>query len=86
MCVVGKNSTTVIGIACGTAGGVVLFFLVAFIVYCYMKRRRQRTQSSDFVSRESTKGYEPLQLELAKKSKSKGRKAKRCKHLYMFAI
>jgi len=49
-------------------------------------RRRHKTQGADFVShRESQqgRGYEPLQLELAKKSKSKGRKSKRCKWMYI---
>lgn len=80
-CIVGNNSATIIGIACGIVGGIVLVSLVIFIVYCYVKRRHDKSQSADFVTRRESqgKGYEPLQMELAKKNKPKRKKSQRCK-------
>ena len=57
-----------------------LFLFVAIIVYCYVKRRHRHSHSPEFVNRDSGKGYEPLQLELAKKDRSKAKKRKRCKY------
>lgn len=82
MLYIGSDTATIVGIACGVLGGITLFFLIAVVIYYCVKRRRQTSRSADLAGRSSDtgKGYEPLQLgELAKKTKSTGKKTKRCK-------
>ena len=79
-----KDATRIIEIAAGGSAGVIILFVlvVFFIVCCYARRRRRRTWRGDFIShRTSTKGYEPLQMELEKKGKSKRKKTKGRKYL-----
>ena len=60
------------------------FSLCSSFAVTVRRRRHQKTQSVDFVRySDSDKGYEPLQLELAKKGKSAGRKPKICECFYM---
>ena len=73
-CNIGNNTATIVGLVFGIVGGILLLSIVVFIIYYYIKRRRRTSGSADFVSRRDTqgRGYEPLQLELAKKkSKTK---------------
>lgn len=75
-----KDTTRIIEIACGAAGGVALLLVVVIIIRCcYVRRHRHRRgQSGDFIDHcTSHKGYQPLQMEqLANKSKSKTKKEK----------
>ena len=81
-----KDTTRIIEIACGAAGGVALLLVVVIIICCCYarRRRRRRGQSGDFIDHHTShKGYQPLQMDqLAKKSKSK-RKKEKCKYLYV---
>ncbi|XP_065886494.1 uncharacterized protein [Dysidea avara] len=69
------NKMTII-IAAGAAGGFVVFLLLLFAICCCVWRRRhKRRQGRDFATRSAT-GYEPLSVELTKKSKYKRKKSK----------
>ena len=82
-----ETSIRIIGIACGTGGGITLFLVVIVICCCYVRRsrhRRRRLRGNFITQRTSHKGYEPLQMDqLEKKGKSKGRKTEECKYLYL---